>query len=1161
MSPFLNSDSFDFSASPKPQESKGPVQQQGDMFADFSADAQEMEPIDLEAFSKYETQCENERDLQGLDLPEQDTTWDVVRLMRENSPLLTTLHVLPYDSLAEVAGALPANTCLTSLTCSLDTPDEFRAMAFAIARDQSLKHLSIDWPHLVLSADNDQMAEAEAVLAESFLTNQGVTDLIVRSSDAMFRAIVANQRIERATIETGTKGNVAILAEAEHLKYLRIGWGQSNELDAFLEKLIDAARDHALQEFDLCSPGGRYKGAQICEFLKRTSRLNTFSLRGRFSSPENDISLGVRCNTSLTKLAIHGLNSDPVFDRSELCTAISEHPLLKFVELRNVFMIRPNNFLSLVQTPMLETLHVTGCGMWGIENEDVGRTDEMQSSWKAACDIVNERSKTDRPIVEIDISSNVFLNDSAEEILRDAPNVQRFIMAGCRPGPGGLASLAIGLESAMVLEKIDISQGLGPLAPVLKTLARLPNLRWLKAADLQAHPTYVKNPGEGVVADPDETKDTKESKKMIIPCESLAIMIGRGLTHLDISSSTGLAGAPVLLDAMAQPGVQIRYFDLSQCEPDENLVAALCRMMVANESVESLRLVNVLFDFDSMERIARSIEQNRTITLFACYGYMAGSATNQITLSTLLCQAIPKTVIQELEIGSADYGFTEDLLGAISNSRFLHRVVVHGPESVTATFLLRARQMLRWKENVARVQMCGARAAIEAWLLFSRRIPHINKDLRRMISGYIWRLRLVWPLPRAADPLLELNGEFTVDSMDHLFGKKPPVEKEAHVEEAASLPRRILKTRGRARNDVFDASTEIAVAETATEEPIIADSPTEESAAFKPRPLTAFLWERIFRVVEVLLIKAFGPLYSGVLLAKEIALDFVERGELLKAIVADDNDKASICAELSKKLYARVPIVGSHPVIDSIAALQNMVMLHEVIRSSLVLLQSDPLVFCNPSQLPSNFLSSASVSSLSCNSAEYGSLMSHISNHFGGLDRQESEVFGTNGDDFDANKSVPDFKAEGPFFESILAVYKVTIFEEMAVFRSAVGNTHLMFHPISLEGLLPLFNFGLNKELEFTARPDNSDNGLFFSSSWSDAAKLDPQTDEGAMRYMMLHKVALGKVQTSTTVGDDLQPNFDSISVPGSDGSDACYGVHDCRQNMVRYVIEYKSSL
>ena len=60
--------------------------------------------------------------------------WDIVQLLQvhfprffiishvfqKNSPLLVDLHVLPYDSLGEVAFALPGNTCLESLDCSLD---------------------------------------------------------------------------------------------------------------------------------------------------------------------------------------------------------------------------------------------------------------------------------------------------------------------------------------------------------------------------------------------------------------------------------------------------------------------------------------------------------------------------------------------------------------------------------------------------------------------------------------------------------------------------------------------------------------------------------------------------------------------------------------------------------------------------------------------------------------------------------------------------------------------------------------------------------------------------------------------------------------------------------------------------------------------------------
>ena len=322
VSPFLGSDSpFEFSASPLPGSTAASSDKNANDSVSFSLD--DIPDIDMSEVARYEAQQEYDE----LELSIQGD-WNVVQLMQTNSPLLTSLHVLPYDSLADVAAALPSNTCLTSLTCSLDTPPQFRAMAVAIGRDRSLKHLSIDWPHLVLNSDENQMQEAENVLAESFVTNQGLTDLVVRSSDAMFRAIVANTRLRRVTIETGTKGDVSILADAEHLEYLRIGWGQSNNLDTFVNKLTEAARDHALEELDMCSPGGRYDGAQLSEFLKRTSRLKAFSLRGRFVA-ENDIAAGIRCNASLTSLSIHGLNSDPRTDRTELCKAISQHKLLK----------------------------------------------------------------------------------------------------------------------------------------------------------------------------------------------------------------------------------------------------------------------------------------------------------------------------------------------------------------------------------------------------------------------------------------------------------------------------------------------------------------------------------------------------------------------------------------------------------------------------------------------------------------------------------------------------------------------------------------------------------------------------------------------------------------------------------------------------------------
>jgi hypothetical protein len=109
---------------------------------------------------------------------------------------------------------------------------------------------------------------------------------------------------------------------------------------------------------------------------------------------------------------------------------------------------------------------------------------------------------------------------------------------------------------------------------------------------------------------------------------------------------------------------------------------------------------------------------------------------------------LPRTVVQELEIGSRQSGFTrvgiffscfffwvlkpvffQSLLKAIDVSPFLHQVHVIAPESFEADFLLEARHKLRWKENVARVQRNCVRDAINTWLLLGKR-----QTLVRMIG-------------------------------------------------------------------------------------------------------------------------------------------------------------------------------------------------------------------------------------------------------------------------------------------------------------------------------------------------------------------------------------------------------------------------------------------
>ncbi len=136
-------------------------------------------------------------------------------------------------------------------------------------------------------------------------------------------------------------------------------------------------------------------------------------------------------------------------------------------------------------------------------------------------------------------------------------------------------------------------------------------------------------------------------------------------------------------------------------------------------------------------------------------------------VSDALVANLPRTVVQELEIGSKQSGFTrvrlaffvfffhlfeKALLSAIDASPYLHHVHVVAPESFEADFLLEARHKLRWKENVARVQRNCVRDAINTWLLMAKRpslVRMIGKDMRHMIAGYIWRIRFEWPLPIA----------------------------------------------------------------------------------------------------------------------------------------------------------------------------------------------------------------------------------------------------------------------------------------------------------------------------------------------------------------------------------------------------------------------------
>lgn len=83
-------------------------------------------------------------------------------------------------------------------------------------------------------------------------------------------------------MESGSAGDVTLLAEATHLRYLRIGWGNSSPLGPFVERLIAEARDSALEELDLCSPGGKYEGSEMSRFLQTSERIKSLTLRGKY---------------------------------------------------------------------------------------------------------------------------------------------------------------------------------------------------------------------------------------------------------------------------------------------------------------------------------------------------------------------------------------------------------------------------------------------------------------------------------------------------------------------------------------------------------------------------------------------------------------------------------------------------------------------------------------------------------------------------------------------------------------------------------------------------------------------------------------------------------------------------------------------------------------
>jgi hypothetical protein len=49
-------------------------------------------------------------------------------------------------------------------------------------------------------------------------------------------------------------------------------------------------------------------------------------------------------------------------------------------------------------------------------------------------------------------------------------------------------------------------------------------------------------------------------------------------------------------------------------------VTSICQLIIHNRTIETLRLSNVNFEADDVERIAVALGQNKTITAFSCYG-------------------------------------------------------------------------------------------------------------------------------------------------------------------------------------------------------------------------------------------------------------------------------------------------------------------------------------------------------------------------------------------------------------------------------------------------------------------------------------------------------------------------------------------------------------
>lgn len=653
-------------------------------------------------------------------------SWDVVGLLRQNSPLLTELHVLPYDNLDLIARSLARTDFLSRLELNVQSPADMLSLANGIAHASPALHsLHIDWADIVLR-HRRQADDVEMVLAKALKKNSGLTELSTRACDVVLEACVENERLVRVSCETGLSGDVSQLARALHLRYLRIGWGHPLALDPLIDALCEHARDHSLEELDVCSSQGKYAGEKVSEFLKRTSRLRVLSLRG-CQTVAQCVAKGITWNQSLTTLRIHGLNSDPYIRRTELCAAISSHPQLRVVELRNMAGVTLADLASLVKTPKLQSLQVTSCELFSVQSDG-------QMWWDQMCQTTIERAGKNNCLEKLDLSYNRY----APQVFTFSkmPQASVLLLNGCVLKEG-LDSMKASISSCKHLESLGLSVSGANLMDVVLAMEELPNLRELNLSD-----THGNNMGIYVGAPPPSS--VPYSAVSLIP------LVRKGLVKLDLAFAVP-ADIGILLQELSQPGNSLRYLDISGPLPPQDMVTPLCQMIVHTRSLETLRLAHVTFTSDHMERIGVSLSQNRTITHFVCNGYSVESERASY-LDELLSNSIAKSVIQELVIGSTSFGFGREMLFAIDASPYLHDVVVDGPQNFEADYLIEARHRLRWKKNVARVQLLSVQAAIKQWLLAAKRpclVGRLPKDIRRLIAQYIWRTKNTWPLPEA----------------------------------------------------------------------------------------------------------------------------------------------------------------------------------------------------------------------------------------------------------------------------------------------------------------------------------------------------------------------------------------------------------------------------